>query len=57
MMTRDQLALDLRRKGHTFKSIARQCQFADQSGAYKAVRRELQRRAKDAISNEIPTVG
>lgn len=39
MITRDQWALDLRKRGHTFKSIARQCHFADQSGAYKAVKR------------------
>lgn len=43
MISIDALALLLRQKGYTYKVIAKECRFADQSGAYKAVKREMRR--------------
>ena len=40
---RARLALDLRKAGASYEAIARQCGFANRSGAYQAIQRELQR--------------
>jgi hypothetical protein len=39
---RQHLALELRKAGHTFETIAAKCGFKDRSGAYKTVKNALQ---------------
>ena len=40
---RARMALDLRKSGASYDAIARQCGYANRSGAYQAIQRELQR--------------
>lgn len=40
---RAKLALQLRKQGYTLDEIARQCGYQDRSGAWRAIRRELDR--------------
>lgn len=37
------LALSLRKQGYSLEEIARQCGFADRSGAFRSIKRELDR--------------
>ena len=40
---RSRLALQLRKEGWTLDEIAQQCGYQDKSGAYRAIKRELER--------------
>ena len=48
---RSRLALSLRRMGVTLDDIAKQCGYADKSGAFRAIKRELERLpVEDAVN-------
>jgi hypothetical protein len=40
---RAKLALSLRKQGYTLDDIAKQCSYQDRSGAFRAIKRELDR--------------
>jgi len=51
-MERERTAIALRTRGHNYDDIARECGYADRSGARKAVERGLQRHMRETVEEQ-----